>query len=200
MLTLLVSWMEEPEGRKQNIQVIEYFAGVARITQMANRLGYQSVAYDLEYGRKKAATSGRRNPLDLNSNAGMVLAIKLILRGSWNDLIGVFALCCSSFVPVNRGTGARDLLVPEGDENIPSVRRSNKLLSRKLVLLKCMHGIIYKHQENRFSSFSRLCLLLLCCGWGQSYWWSWWYVLVASSYSRTLETQWLQLMPGLCGL
>ena len=141
MLTLLVSWMEEPEGCKQNIQVIEYFAGVARITQMANRLGYQSVAYDLEYGRKKAATSGRRNPLDLNSNAGMVLAIKLILRGSWNDLIGVFALCCSSFVPVNTGTGARDLLVPEGDENIPSVRRSNKLLSRKLVLLKCMHGI-----------------------------------------------------------
>lgn len=135
MRTLLVSWMEEPEGCKQNIQVIEYFAGVARITQMADRLGYQSVAYDLEFGRKKAATSGRRNPLDLNSNAGMVLAIKQILRGSWNDLVGVFALCCSSFVPINRGTGARDLLVPEGDENIPSVRRSNKLLSRKLVLL-----------------------------------------------------------------
>ena len=119
---------------KQGIQVIEYFAGVGRIAYMAERVGYQSVGYDLDYGKTCASKSGKRNPLDLNSNAGFVLAIRLILRSSFNNLIAIFAVCCSSWVPVNRGTGGRDLLVPEGDEGIPSVRRSNKLLARMLVL------------------------------------------------------------------
>ena len=138
LLVLLVSWMDDPSPEiakpKQEIQVIEYFAGCGRIAYMAERVGYQSVGYDLDYGKKSASKSGKRNPLDLNSNAGFCLAIKLILRSSFNNLIAVFAVCCSSFVPVNRGTGGRDLLVPEGDEGIPSVRRSNKLLARMLVL------------------------------------------------------------------
>ena len=48
-----------------------------------------------------------------------------------DELISTFAICCSSFAPVNRGTGSRDLLVPEGDENVVSVK-ANKLLSRNL--------------------------------------------------------------------
>ena len=132
-LVLLISWMEDPAVvTKKDIQVLDYFAGAARITQLSERMGYQAVAYDLEYGKRVSAKKGKRNPFDLNSNAGFVLAVKLILRCSFNDLVAVFAVCCSSFVPVNRGTGHRDLLVPEGDENVPSVRRSNKLLSRIL--------------------------------------------------------------------
>ena len=117
---------------KKDIQVLEYFAGVARITQLSERMGYQAVAYDLEYGKRVNAITGKRNPFDLKSNAGFVLTVKLISRCSFNDLVAVFAVCCPSFVPINRGTGHRDLLVPEGDENVPSVRRSNKLLSRIL--------------------------------------------------------------------
>ena len=132
LLTLLVSWMPDQGDVKTEIQVIEYFAGVGRIARMAHAVGLQSTAVDLEYGKEKARVSGRRNSMDLNSNAGLVLAIKLILRAKFNDLVAVFAMCCSSFVPVNRGTGSRDLLVPEGDENVVSVRRSNKLLSRNL--------------------------------------------------------------------
>ncbi len=118
---------------KKNIQVIEFFAGVARIAQVSERVGYQSVAYDLEYGKGIAKKKGKRNAMDLNSNAGFVLAVKLILRGSFDELVAIFAVCCSSFVPVNRGTGSRDILVPEGNEHVVSVRRSNKLLSRRLV-------------------------------------------------------------------
>ena len=70
---------------------------------------------DLEHGKSKARTSGKRNALDLNSNAGLVLAIKLILRGKFNEVKSLLAVCCSSFVLVNRGTGKRDILVPEGD-------------------------------------------------------------------------------------
>eukprot|EP00438_Fugacium_kawagutii_P024494 Skav231612 [mRNA] locus=scaffold2184:20994:21915:- [translate_table: standard] len=118
LLVLLISWMEDPAvDTKQDIQVIEYFAGAGRIAQLSERVGYRAVGYDLEYGKKAAHRSGKRNPLDLNSNAGMVLAIKLILRSSFNDLVGLFAVCCSSFVPINRGTGDRDILVPEGIQN-----------------------------------------------------------------------------------
>ena len=135
-MVLLISWMEDPAiVNKKDIQVIEYFAGVARIAQVSERRGYQSVAYDLDFGKRVSEKSGKRNPLDLNSNAGFVLAVKLILRCRFNELVAVFAVCCSSFVPVNRGTGRRDLLVPEGDENVPSVRRSNKLLSRRLGII-----------------------------------------------------------------
>lgn len=132
LTVLLISWLEDPEDAKTNIEVIEYFAGAGMIAQLAGRLGYVSCGYDLEYGEQRAKQTGRRNSMDLNSNAGFILAVKLILRGSFNNLVGLFAVVCSSFVPVNRGTGSRDIMVPEGNEQIPSVRRSNKLVSRKL--------------------------------------------------------------------
>lgn len=58
------------------------------------------------------------------------LAIGLVLRSEFAALVAFFAVCCSSFVPINRGTGDRSILTPEGNEQIPSVRRSNKLMSR----------------------------------------------------------------------
>ncbi len=155
LLALLVSWMDDEEFVKKDFEVIEYFAGCGRIALLSHYVGYQSAAYDLDYGSFKATQSGRKNSMDLNSNAGFCLAIKLILRSRFDQLIAIFAVCCSSFVPVNRGTGQRDLLVAEGDENIPSVRKSNKLLSRNLgyhinhfsliiILLGC--SILYRPQ------------------------------------------------------
>lgn len=135
LVVLMISWMEDPPEVKQNFQVIEFFSGIGRIAQLSERLGYVSCGYDLDYGKEKAKKTGKRSSMDLNSNAGFVLAVKLILRGAFNNLVGLFAVVCSSFVPVNRGTGSRDLMVPEGNESVPSVRRSNKLMSRKLVTL-----------------------------------------------------------------
>lgn len=122
--------MEDSESAKHDIEVIEYFAGVGRIAILSEYVGFRSVAYDMDYA---IAKPGKRSPMDLNSPAGLVLAIKLILRSRFNKLISVFATCCGSWVPVNRGTGSRDILVPEGDERVVSVRKSNKLTSRKLV-------------------------------------------------------------------
>ena len=134
LLTLLISWMEDEGAVTKEIEVIEYFAGVGRIAKLARYAGYESVGFDMAYGVQKSKLTGKRNSMDLNSNAGLVLAIKLILRSRMDLLVAIFAVCCSSFVPVNRGTGARSMLVPEGDENVVSVRKSNKLLSRKLGL------------------------------------------------------------------
>ena len=130
LLVLMVSWMEDPAEFKDEIEFIEFFSGVGRVATLAHRAGYQSVGYDLEYGKARAVASGRRNPLDINSSAGLVLAIKLVLRSKFDACVATFACCCSSFVPVNRGTGGRDLLVPEGNEQVPSVRKANKMLSR----------------------------------------------------------------------
>lgn len=127
LLVLLISWMEDSSSAKDDIEVIEYFAGVGRIAFLSQYVGYRSVAYDMDYAKAKP---GKRSPMDLNSPAGLVLAIKLLLRSRFNKIISVLATCCSSWVPVNRGTGFRDILVPEGDERVVSVRKS---VSRNLV-------------------------------------------------------------------
>ena len=58
------------------------------------------------------------------------LAVMLILRGELDGLVGSLACVCSSYVPVNSGTSKRDLLCAMGDDNVVSVRKSNKMTSR----------------------------------------------------------------------
>ena len=133
LLVLLVSWMEDPPEVQSEYDVLEFFAGVGRIARLSEKVGMKSVAYDIDYGNSRAKQSGKRSAMDLNSSAGLVLAIKLILRSSFNHCVSIFATCCSSWVPVNRGTGLRDLLVPMGNEFVVSVRKANKMVSRNLV-------------------------------------------------------------------
>lgn len=133
LLVLLVSWMEDPPEVQSEYDVLEFFAGVGRIARLSEKVGMKSVAYDIDYGNSRAKQSGKRSAMDLNSSAGLVLAIKLILRSSFNHCISISATCCSSWVPVNRGTGLRDLLVPMGNEFVVSVRKANKMVSRNLV-------------------------------------------------------------------
>ena len=175
-LVLLISWMGVCDD--DGYQVIEFFAGVARIAKLAKASGWKAVAYDRDFGTVSKLRS-KRSPMDLNSNAGLAfpddnayellfifsylkhpfpfslpawefhlrLAIGLVLRSEFAALVAFFAVCCSSFVPINRGTGDRSILTPEGNEQIPSVRRSNKLMSRpggltfKFPTLSCCHGI-----------------------------------------------------------
>ena len=114
---------------KGGFEVIEYFAGSARISQLSEFIGLKTAAVDIDYSPAKF---GKRSPMDLNSSAGLVLGIKLILRGQFERLVCFFATCCSSWVPINRATGQRDLCCPLGNESVPSCRRANKLVSRSL--------------------------------------------------------------------
>ena len=76
------------------------------------------------------------------------LAIAWILRCEFGLAVALFAVCCSSFVPVNRGTGARSLLTPLGDMLVPSVRRSNKLMSRTGVASASQNLDFWENIEN----------------------------------------------------
>ena len=135
LLVLLVSWIPDEGDINHGYGMIEFFSGVGRVAQMAELVGLSAVAYDLEYSRPRV---GKRRSMDLNSNAGLVLGIKLIWQSRFNEVISLFATCCSSWVPVNRGTGWRDILVPLGNEQVASVRKSNKLVSRCLGCKSCL--------------------------------------------------------------
>lgn len=93
LLVLLVSWMEDPPGIKEDIQVIEFFSGVGRISGLSHHAGYTAVGFDMEYGIPQSKRTGRRNSMDLNSSAGLALAIKLILRSRLDDML--FEFCTS---------------------------------------------------------------------------------------------------------
>ena len=74
---LLVWWLDLPkcDSHGRPYQVLELFAGVGRIAAIAKRFGFSSAAVDIEYGKDVGKRMGKRSPMDLNSNAGLVLPI-----------------------------------------------------------------------------------------------------------------------------
>ena len=75
---MMVSWLDTkagaPDPEQGEYQFLEFFAGRARLTQMAHAVGYSAAAYDIDYGRSLAARGpvGKRSCMDLNSSAGLV--------------------------------------------------------------------------------------------------------------------------------
>ena len=53
-----------------------------------------------------------------------------MLRSRLDGLVAALGVCCSSWIPINKGTSKRDCLVAHGDEQMPSVRRANKMMAR----------------------------------------------------------------------
>ena len=71
-LVLLVSWL----GMSQEpLDFVEFYAGSARLAQMAAGMGYRAEAYDLDFGRVRAERKGKRSGMDINSNAGFMLLV-----------------------------------------------------------------------------------------------------------------------------
>ena len=73
MLVLLFSWLDMPVQNKAPFQVLEYYAGVARIATLAKFLGLRSAAVDIEYGKHNKPKSERPS-MDINSDAGADVA------------------------------------------------------------------------------------------------------------------------------
>ncbi len=75
LLVLLVWWLDLPDYRSSPFEVLEFFAGVGRIAGISKYCGYTSAAVDLDYGRYITGSLGSRSPMDINSDAGLVLLI-----------------------------------------------------------------------------------------------------------------------------
>ncbi|CAL1152822.1 unnamed protein product [Cladocopium goreaui] len=133
LLVLLVSFLELPPTHEY--QVLEFYAGVGRIAAMSKYVGYRSCALDVEYGRERFDKQGKRSPMDINSDSGLVLAIHLLLHSEFEAAVAVLAVVCSSMVPVNRGSTDRSFMTPLGNEYFLAVRKSNKLTSRSVLCM-----------------------------------------------------------------
>ena len=148
LLVLLTSWMglKTPEG----IQVLEFFAGKARIARAAHKAGYVSRACEIDFdkpprGVESKRGGAKRSHMDINGSAGFVLLglvvtqsvsetprlmVALLLSYQWGNSVTSIAVVCSSWTAVNNATARRDVLTPLGDVSKPSVRVANKMVSR----------------------------------------------------------------------
>ncbi|CAK8992823.1 Uncharacterized protein SCF082_LOCUS3230 [Durusdinium trenchii] len=132
-LIILVWFLDIPKPQNE-YQLLEFYAGVGRIASLAKWCGFSTAAVDIQYGAHRQR-EGKRRPMDINGNAGLVLCIHLLLTSEWEQVVAFFAIVCSSYVPVNRHSTGRTLLTPLGNENYIGVRRSNKMTSRTVILI-----------------------------------------------------------------
>ena len=79
LLVLLVSFLDLPIKFGDERQVLEFFAGVGRIAALAKFCGYKSSALDIRYGEERYQKAGKRSPMDINSNAGLVWLVGVFL-------------------------------------------------------------------------------------------------------------------------
>ncbi|CAL1136134.1 unnamed protein product, partial [Cladocopium goreaui] len=135
LLILLVWWLEIPRCQQSEYQVVEFYSGVGRIAELAAKVGFVAAAVDKDYGMDYAKKNTKRSPMDINSNAGLILAIHILLFGEWEQICAFYAIVCSSWVPVNRGSTGRSIMTPLGCEDYPNVRASNKMTSRTVILI-----------------------------------------------------------------
>lgn len=76
---LLTAWLDLPDMGQ--FQVVEFFAGRARISKMCSRLGLRTGSFDITYD--KAGNWSTRNGLpkrscfDMNSDAGFLFLVLL---------------------------------------------------------------------------------------------------------------------------
>ena len=67
---LLVSWLNLSDDC--DYQLLDFYAGRARLAQLAEAAGYKSQAYDKRFGDARAYKRGSRSSMDVNGNAGMM--------------------------------------------------------------------------------------------------------------------------------
>ena len=80
LIVVLTSYLQVPTWDTEansDLQVVELFAGVARIARLASWIGLNSRAFDIEYApvsNPNKSKRGRlpRSPMDLNGSAGIV--------------------------------------------------------------------------------------------------------------------------------
>ena len=75
LLVLLVSFLELAPTHEY--QVLEFYAGVGRVAAMSKYVGYRSCALDVEYGRERFDKQGKRSPMDINSDSGLVRLVSI---------------------------------------------------------------------------------------------------------------------------
>ena len=73
LIVLLAScWCPEPPFINQQLDVLDLFAGRARVGRLAEQLGYQTRSMDIAFGHHGESGGQKNNPMDLNECGGLV--------------------------------------------------------------------------------------------------------------------------------
>ncbi|CAE7246780.1 unnamed protein product, partial [Symbiodinium sp. CCMP2456] len=138
-LVVLVFFSRNLGCLDQELSYIEFFAGKGNVFNAVKEV-YPAAAVDLEYLRDPRFK--RNNPMDLNSDSGLALAIWLVLQGRLDSFYVLLATVCSSWVPTNAGTSKRSVIYAEGNTKLPYIADANCLTSRSILicLLVCCLG------------------------------------------------------------
>ena len=75
LLILMTSWLTGLEGQDdREIQLLELFAGQARVTRIGRMCGIPSEAHDFDYDPKSKASKGSiNNAFDITGPSGLVM-------------------------------------------------------------------------------------------------------------------------------
>ena len=111
----------------QDLDFIEYFAGVSSIVRGVRQRGYRAVGYDVEFDNVGQ---------DINSDKGYMTAVQWMrrLRGGLGG--AHFATVCSTWVWISRASTRRSLSEPLGAHpRTCKVEQANVMVSRVALLL-----------------------------------------------------------------
>lgn len=69
LLVLASSWLQIPPPQKE-VEVMELFAGAARLSRLAKSLGFGVAAHDIQYDEMASKGHAKRSAMDINESAG----------------------------------------------------------------------------------------------------------------------------------
>ena len=72
LLILATSWLNL-EGPDKEIEILELFAGQARLTRLSKSLGFGTAAHDIDYDPLPKVDKSKKSAMDINGSAGFVL-------------------------------------------------------------------------------------------------------------------------------
>jgi len=127
-LVALVGFLEFEQPAMPPYEVLDFFAGVARVSKLSRGLGQSTASFDIGFHQDP-------NVFDINSPAGMVLSVYAMLNSRFDEALASVGLCCSSYVVTSRGSTHRSFITPMGNEKFLKVRLSNQMTSRTILLL-----------------------------------------------------------------
>ncbi|CAK9047489.1 Uncharacterized protein SCF082_LOCUS26595 [Durusdinium trenchii] len=173
-IVLLISWLEPFEFQGGQWDMVDLFAGVARISRLGRAHGKKCAAMDIGYHEN-------RRVFDINEEPGFVLAVMTILEGTYEEVFACLGVCCSSWVSTSRGSTHRSWILPMGWQGYQTVEAANKMVSRTVLIVMvilAMRGVWLLEQpssslimrHDRFVEFQDLMQALQMRFFRQSFW------------------------------
>ncbi|CAL1134470.1 unnamed protein product [Cladocopium goreaui] len=118
----------------QEYQLFEFFAGNANLSKCARASGLTTASFDILFDAQKPGRSYGSNSMDILSDSGFALCLHSLLCSA-EEFLATFAIKCSSWSAVNRGTSFRTPCTSIGYEEYESVYTSNTMAGRLCLLL-----------------------------------------------------------------